>query len=128
MTTKTFQGAKQINSEKVFHRDVYLPFPPHVTLTYLLLSRHAKERAREKGIRLDNLTPETLLEVIEVTIQGSSITKMLVRGSYDSHRDICIVFIPSLSGSSFIKTIWLNYKSDKHATLDKSKFEQRINT
>lgn len=59
----------------------------------------------------------------EVETKGKDdIVKCAIRTSYDLDRDISIVFATSKDGKNIVKTAWLNYKSDKHFSLDKSKY------
>ena len=51
-----------------------------------------------------------------------SVYKIVIRTSYDLDRDISIVFASSKKNELIVKTAWLNDKSDKHFTLDKSKY------
>ena len=57
-------------------------------------------------------------KVIEIGVEGQMVKKMLVRGSLDSKRDICIV----LTNTGFVKTVWVNLNTDIHKTLDRSKY------
>ena len=64
---------------------------------------------------------------VELSIDNdlTQITKICVRTHYDDERDVSIVFIPKMENGkviAFIKTAWLNYNSDKHYTLDTSKY------
>lgn len=69
---------------------------------------------------IDNKRNYFLYEV-ETTIHNE-VFKAVVRTSYDLDRDISIVFALSKKNELIVKTAWLNHKSDKHTTLDKSKY------
>ena len=58
---------------------------------------------------------------VETTIHDE-VFKAVVRTSYDLDRDISIVFALSKKNELIVKTAWLNNKSDRHTTLDKSKY------
>ena len=58
---------------------------------------------------------------VEATVHDK-VFKAVVRTSYDLDRDISIVFALSKKNELIVKTAWLNNKSDRHTTLDKSKY------
>jgi len=68
--------------------------------------------------------PETInlaeFNVIEIGAEGTKVLKMLVRGRLDQRRDICIV----LTNTGFVKTVWVNLRTDLHRTLDRSKYRR----
>lgn len=47
------------------------------------------------------------------------IVKWVIRKVLDNERDIVLVIIPN---QKVIKTVWINVRSDKHKTLDKSRY------
>lgn len=57
----------------------------------------------------------------EVELINNNITKAVYRIEYDNTRDISIVF-----RRGFVITAWLNNKTDKHSTLDSSKYTRRV--
>lgn len=72
---------------------------------------------------------DNFVEPFEVELSNDNnltyITKICIRTQYDDDRDVSIVFIPKMKSGSivaFIKNAWLNYNSDKHCTLDTSKY------
>lgn len=57
------------------------------------------------------------------TIGYNQVTKAVVRTSYNEKKDVSIVFaIGERDKKLIVKTAWLNWKDDFHATLDKSKY------
>jgi len=54
----------------------------------------------------------------EIETTDGIVTKCVIRCEYDDKRDISIVV-----RDGFVLTSWLNYKDDKHVTLDRSKYE-----
>src|ERR1700690_1486896 len=73
--------------------------------------------------RYGNITlPETMdlgqSKVIGLGVEGNKVVKMVVRGQLDSTRDICVV----LTNTGFVKTVWVNLRSDTHKTLDRTKY------
>ena len=53
------------------------------------------------------------------------VTKYVVRVPYDDKRDITFVIAPKGNHQCVIKTAWLNYKTDKHFTLDRNRYTQK---
>jgi len=113
----------------LFHKQIYLPpeakalIGRNLNLSY---SHHAKlacvndrygiisKPPFQIGINLDNL--------IEVETENSVIVKVVVRQKYDSKFDIALAI--SIEGkNSTVKSVWLNDSSDKHFTLDRSKYQ-----
>lgn len=102
----------------------YLPRGFSPRNVYLKYGSHAREEAMKD--RYGDITlPRAIsfteggLKIIEMEIQGQSVTKLVVRMSYDADKDITIVFNPA---DGFVRTVWLNEKTDTHKTLDKSKY------
>jgi hypothetical protein len=93
----SFQLALSNHAYRACHSDCYGDITPPTTVT---------------------ITPENLFEV-ETT--GNIVTKLAIRQPYNKEIDISIVLITK-QPISFVKTIWLNKASDKHYTLDKSKY------
>ena len=59
---------------------------------------------------------------------GWHVTKYVVRMSYDTTRDVTFVIAvePTNKTSAFIKTAWLNDKSDTHITLNREKYNTTL--
>lgn len=59
---------------------------------------------------------------------GWHVTKYVVRMFYDSTRDVTFVIAvePKNKTLAFIKTAWLNDKSDVHTTLDSTKYDATL--
>lgn len=59
---------------------------------------------------------------------GWHVTKYVVRMSYDENRDVTFVIAVKHTNktSAFIKTAWLNNKSDVHTTLDLTKYDATL--
>lgn len=113
-----------------YHRDVYLPGAlENRVLTYLVrlngryeLTRHAAERAQEKGIALPTRIPVQKARVVEVTqLPCGEVYKFLIRFcSGDGCNDICM----SLNPHGRVPTVWLNQKGDRHRTLNRSRYRR----
>ena len=67
-----------------------------------------------KTLNLANFKP------IEIEVINGLITKTLFRGTLDATRDLCIV----LDRTGFVKTCWVNLKTDLHRTLDRTKYDR----
>jgi hypothetical protein len=52
---------------------------------------------------------------------GSHVVKQLWRQSLDARRDLVL----AIQEGGMVKTVWVNLKSDKHRTLDTSKYMRR---
>lgn len=64
-------------------------------------------------------------DIIEIeTYKDSTDIKFLIRLEYDKINDLCIVILCDRLGNVRIKTVWLNEKTDKHKTLDKTKYSK----
>ena len=61
-------------------------------------------------------------ELFEVEIIDGHVVKAVIRTNYNRDEDICIVFRKNL-----VVTAWLNDRHDKHSSLDKSKYYNRVN-
>ena len=113
----------------LFHKDI--GFPANLNLPKgvidLRYSPHAQSAAKDD--RYTKLGPINLpaaidvneATVIEVEMEGAKVTKILYRAKLDALRDICIPVIPRF-GHLFAKTVWVNLSSDKHRTLDRTKY------
>lgn len=86
-------------------------------------SVHAQKSAKEDRygqIKLPKEIKFSQRQVIEVESKdGIKVDKVVVRVPYDRELDLCLVI---LLGSKICKTCWINKRSDKHLTLDKSKY------
>lgn len=118
----------QRTGEVLYHKDIGFPddailpkgFSPVVRLNY---GGHARQEAMQEKygtLRLPAAVDIRKGEIIEIGVEGKMVTKMVVRFPYDQVKDIVIVImIPT----GFVKTVWANLKTDKHKTLDRSRYE-----
>lgn len=118
------------NANMLYHKDISIPrrirgMIPTGTKN-VAYSTHAKEQFYDKYGKI--LPPKTLnfsdCEIIEVTVFGTTIDKLVLRKQYNDNHDLVIVVIPDRKDkhSWFAKTVWLNHKDDNHATLDYNRF------
>ena len=131
MLLEDFQYARRSpapnQGEVLYHKDIGFPdninlpqgFNPVMQLNY---GSHARKEAMEDKygeIRLPHRIDVRKGETIEIGVTGNTVTKMVIRFSYDQTRDIVMVFMPK---GNFVKTVWFNLKTDHHKTLDHSKY------
>jgi len=87
----------------------------------LQFTKHASERAIEKGV----MVPRTLEikegEVVEAETEAGRISKLVVRRALDSRNDFVLVLVPRDSDTWTVVTCWLNRKEDTHKTLNKKR-------
>lgn len=114
------------NHEKLYHKEIGFPdgirmpagFNPVVRLSY---SGHAQAEANDRygQLKLPSVIDVRKADVVEMGVTGKTVTKIVARMPYDNEKDIVIVFLPD---SGRVKTVWANLKTDKHKTLDRSKY------
>jgi hypothetical protein len=114
----------------IYHKDVQIPrrvkglVPTGIKTIYY--SRHAEEEFSDKN---GKIKPPTSLnfgecEVVEVTVFGTTIDKLVLRQKYNDTHDLVVVVIPYEHNKKawFAKTVWLNANDDTHKTLDTNRF------
>lgn len=122
-----------MNATRLYHRELGIPewakrqiaALPKLNLGY---SQHAKRACLDDrfGAILNPLLVyfPVLDHVVEVETVQSQVIKFVVRVPYDAVRDlilaICVDKVAPNHG--FVKTLWSNMRSDKHSTLDASKY------
>ena len=90
--------------------------------------KHYIKDERDLVEALNRLEDEQYLPFEVETFENGGtfeVTKFVVRVPYDDERDITIVVAPRGNDIGFIKTAWLNYKTDVHSTLDESRYEKK---
>jgi hypothetical protein len=106
----------------LYHKDVYLPkeqVNKIAGLYQLRFSHHAINACLSD--RYGMIVPPKQIQinennVIELEIAQNQVNKIVVRIDYNQFKDLVLVLLPD----GFCKTVWLNEKSDKHKTLNKS--------
>lgn len=110
----------------LFHKDVFIPEHARRPLHEgaLRYGSHATHVTTSGGGHEDIELPKrfaasdaTLIEV-ELDAKTGEVLKQVWRQRMNDEWDLCF---PMLAGG-FVKTVWLNHRSDTHKTLDKSKF------
>jgi len=116
----------------LYHRDI--GFPPAVetlfgkTLTFRF-TRHALYACLND--RYGKIMPPSSVriepgQIIEAETDEVAVYKIVLRIPYDEKFDLCIALMPFFTGDSLVKTCWLNRVSDRHFTLDKSKYQTYV--
>lgn len=110
-------------TETLYHREIGFPAwfkKPAIKVKpqYGDHSRFESQVDRYGKIELPVEIDLAAFAVIEIGVVGNRVSKMLVRGRLDATRDICLV----LTNTGFVKTVWVNLRTDTHRTLDRSKY------
>lgn len=117
---------RPMNPSLLYHCDAYgLPALKVGPISGLSLSRHAKDQAFAKNINLGKVALSTFdpsdWHIVEVEVVGGIPVKLVGRKHYDEQNDLVVAV---LRKEKLIKTVWLNRKDDKHATLDKTPYSK----
>jgi hypothetical protein len=111
----------------LYHKDIGFPTSLDIPegMVSLWYSAHAKDRivGKYKGqLILPTFIKITKNNTVEVSSEDNiTVNKVMVRTTYNEKKDICVVLIPQ---TGKVVTLWMNYKNDKHDTLDKSKYDK----
>lgn len=110
----------------LFHSAIRVPIPFRKPcyegrLTYGHHARRAAVDDRYGYIQLPEMFTAQGAQLIEVEVadDGKTVIKQVWRKPLDRVRDIVLV----ITSEGFVKTVWINLRSDKHRTLDRSKYE-----
>jgi hypothetical protein len=101
----------------LYHVDINWPsfVPEYISDIIAMYSRHALQRASEKGI---NLPVHISGSLFECEVIDGRVVKVAVRTRYSNTHDLCTV----IGSNGVIITVWLNRIDDNHGTLDRSKY------
>jgi hypothetical protein len=100
-------------------REHHLTYSPHVREK--LLADKMVKRVEDILVAIPNPLPVLAENIVEVTVLAGVVAKVVVRRPYNKDVDICLVFrVPTGN----VATHWFNHRTDKHSTLDRSKFVQ----
>lgn len=106
---------------------VKINLPKMIKLWY---SKHAQRAAitdRYGAIGLQNDWEHSNGRIIEMeTDTRGNPVKLVIRASYDSFHDICVVISleAPVHDRLVVKTVWLNLKTDNHATLNENVYKR----
>ena len=113
----------------LYHRDIGLP--QHLVNKVVGLSmnlqysRHAQlecikdKRAVIRPPRTATITKENLVEI--ETPDDQTVTKVVIRVKYDDRNDLVMPLIPD---RGFVKTCWLNDRTDAHYHLNHAAYDK----
>ena len=112
----------------LYHRDIGFPKwlkmkPVTVSLTY---GSHSREEALSDRYGVINLPKRITIrpeEIFEIEMVNNKPVKIALRTHHDVLNDIIIVLNTK---DNFVKTVWLNRKTDTHKTLDRTKYKNPI--
>ena len=115
--------------ETLYHPDVFIPgwFTKPTGRAVLRYTKHARQAARTdrygevplfESVNLDNL------DLVEIGAENGQVTKLVLRGGYDTTRDHVLVLVPE-DGVYIVKTVWYNLRTDKHRTLRRDRYATR---
>lgn len=116
---------------KLYHKDVYAPEvmfrSPGVLRTRY--SRHAQQAAVDDRYGdlsryLSAYLDFDYVEIVEVELTDGEITKRVIRHQVTDD----LVLVMAVGADGFVRTVWGNLVSDRHATLDRTKFVQAPRT
>lgn len=112
----------------LYHFEVYLPEQCKVPayegkLKYSLHARKEAASDRYGTIDLPDVFKAANAQLIEVEfdIRRNRIIKQVWRQPLDESRDLVLVIQPD----GFVRTVWVNLRSDVHRTLNPSRYARR---
>lgn len=111
--------------ETLYHADIFIPgwftMPTErVKLTYSRHALYATNNDRYGAIPVFESIPLSAFTLIELGVNAGKVSKIVVRGRYDENRDVVFVLIPG--DTYFVKTVWINLRSDSHKTLNRNRY------
>ena len=106
-----------------YHADIFMPewFRLPLGLFRLKFTSHARQEARKDGVTLPvylNTATARLFEMIE---EKGRAVKLAFRIDYTNTLDLCVV-VAIDEYPWVVVTCWVNKKSDRHATLNRSNY------
>jgi hypothetical protein len=110
----------------LFHKDIYIPDhakkPLHEgSLRYGTHATHVASGGGDYGVielPKEFASKGAVLIEVELNERTGAVEKQVWRQPFDAEWDICFPMIKD----GFIKTVWLNRRTDTHKTLDRKKF------
>lgn len=130
-------------SETLYHPEVFIPqwFEMPTERVHLVYTKHALyacNNDRYGAIPVFLTIPLDKFELVELGVKDSKVnqlgipakrevSKIVVRGHFDDTRDITFALIPNQGirdGKPVyrVKTVWFNLNSDKHKSLNRSRY------
>ena len=126
-----------MTDEILYHREIFIPdwfeMPTErVKLKYSSHALYACNNDRYGAIPVFKTLPLCRFRLVELGVKKPKVnqlglpakrvvSKIVVRGKFDETRDIVFVLIPR-QGRYFVKTCWVNLRSDLHRTLRRDRY------
>ena len=115
---------------RLFHKEVFWPAPLERLMPRgvqnAIYSNHAHRAAqndRYGHIMLPKFFNLDEAYIFEAECYGPDL-KVVFRYPYDEVFDLVVAAIPQRRSGLYVKTVWLNARTDNHKTLDKEKYTQ----
>ena len=110
----------------LFHSEVFMPAKFNARFeTTLKYGRHAVEAAsndRYGKVDLPAKFDSACATLVEVeTDSDSKVLKKVYRVCLDATRDLVMVIQPD----GFVRTVWVNLRTDKHRSLDRTRYVRK---
>lgn len=114
-----------MTDEILYHPEVFMPewFEMPTERVQLLYTKHALyacSNDRYGAIPVFKTIPLDKFELVELGVVNEKVSKIVVRGHFDSTRDIVFALIPGVAYK--VKTCWYNLRTDKHKTLNTERY------
>lgn len=128
-------------TEVLYHPEVFMPkwftMPTErATLRYSHHALSALNNDRYGAIPQFESLPLCRFNLVELGVvkpkvnqlgmpaRPARVSKIVVRGHFDSTRDIVFVLVPTGEGNYNVKTCWFNLRTDTHKTLRRERYEK----
>ncbi len=114
-----------MDNKFLFHSEVFMPerYKAPIFEGELRYRPHALDEAKRDrygNIELPSFFNAAQAELIEAEfdVDRDQVTKQVWRQRLDATRDIVLV----IGRGGFVRTVWVNLRSDKHRTLNRAKY------
>lgn len=113
----------------LYHTSLYVPKTLRLpngqwTLNYSGHAQHAARTDRYGQLTLPSFLDTNKCQLIEIEVGDNGlIQKLVYRTTHDDKLDISFAVIPLRKGW-YVKSVWGNLKSDKHTTLNTSRYDR----
>lgn len=114
----------------LYHHTSTIKFDLPSGIKLLTYSKHAKLQSKSDRygeIKLPVVLDVSKAQIVEIDYCPihNIVTKFVLRKRYTNLLDLCFVTIPTeFESSYFVKTVWINERTDTHKTLDSKKYCQ----
>lgn len=120
-------------AETLYHDEVYMPRNNRPTGSVRVSwSAHARKAANDDRyghIPMPHILDLSGFRLVELAQEDGKDTKYVLRGRLDDERDVVYVLRWTVGPRGIrnyrVVTVWVNLHTDKHRTLDRSKYANR---